>query len=155
MILLVTLSMSTITVTSPDFQAGKSIPEKFTCDSENVNPGITLTNIPKETVSLALIMDDPDAPGGDFVHWVVYNIEPGGSIRENTVPGIEGSNGRGTIGYTGPCPPTGEHHYHFKIYALDTRLNLPPGASKKTVQDEMAGHILATGELMGVYSRKK
>jgi len=146
---------ATLTVTSPDFQDGKMIPEKFTCEGSNTSPAISITNIPKEAVSMVLIMDDPDAPNGGFDHWVVFNIEPGGNILENSVPGIEGSNGKGEAKYTGPCPPTGEHHYHFKVYALDMMLNLKIGATKKNVLENMTGHIIAWGEIVGLYSKKQ
>lgn len=151
----ISIILSTITVTSPDFHGGKLIPEKYSCDGENISPGLTLTNIPKETISLALIMDDPDAPDGDFVHWLLYNIEPGGSIAENSSPGIEGVNSKGKTGYTGPCQPSGTHHYHFKIYALDTRLNLKEGADKSSVLEGMKDHIIATGEIIGLYEQTK
>ncbi len=154
-IILTTFIQSTLTITSPDFQEGKMIPEKFTCEGENISPAITITKIPNEAVSMVLIMDDPDAPNGGFDHWVMFNIQPGGSINENTSPGIEGANGKGEPKYTGPCPPTGEHHYHFKVYALDVMLNLKAGVSIKTVMDEMHDHIIATGEIVGLYSKQQ
>ncbi|MEO8086020.1 MAG: YbhB/YbcL family Raf kinase inhibitor-like protein [Bacteroidota bacterium] len=154
-IILASLFQATLTITSPDFQEGKMIPEKFTCEGANISPALTITNIPKEAVSMVLIMDDPDAPNGGFDHWVVFNIEPGGNILENSVPGIPGVNGRGESNYTGPCPPTGEHHYHFKVYALDMMLNLKSGVSKKSVLDNIAGHVIASGEIIGLYSKKQ
>ncbi|CAN5433568.1 hypothetical protein BH11BAC1_BH11BAC1_02950 [soil metagenome] len=154
-IILISLFQATLTITSPDFHEGKMIPEKFTCEGANTSPAITITNIPKEAVSMVLIMDDPDAPNGGYDHWVVFNIEPGGNILENTVPGIQGANGIGEANYTGPCPPTGEHHYHFKVYALDMMLNLKSGAGKKSVIDNIAGHVIASGEIVGLYSKKQ
>jgi len=146
---------TSLTVTSPDFQEGKMIPEKFTCEGDNTNPAFGIDNIPKETVSMAIIMDDPDAHNGGFDHWVQFNILPGASITKNTSLGIKGANGKGTNGYTGPCPPTGEHHYHFKIYALDKMLNLKEVATKKAVLSAMQGHVLASGEIVGLYSKIK
>ncbi|HTF02418.1 MAG TPA: YbhB/YbcL family Raf kinase inhibitor-like protein, partial [Bacteroidia bacterium] len=105
------------------------------------------------TKSLALIMDDPDAPSGDFVHWVMWNIPVQEKIAENTAPGMQGLNGRKETKYTGPCPPSGTHHYHFKIYALDTELSLLTTTDKQGLLLAMKGHILGTGELIGLFKK--
>jgi Raf kinase inhibitor-like YbhB/YbcL family protein len=146
--------MKELTVKSPAFEPNKQIPEKYSCDGENINPPLTIENIPKETKSLALLMDDPDAPSGTFDHWVVWNIPPSTSkIAEHTVPGTEGLNSAREHGYHAPCPPSGTHRYFFKVYALDMELGLGANAKKKDVEKAMQGHILAKGELVGLYSR--
>jgi hypothetical protein len=148
-----TMLSETLTLTSPAFENTESIPAKYTCDGENINPEIEITDIPAEAVSLLLIMDDPDAPMGTFTHWVVWNIPTDMQIDENSTPGIEGNNSAGQASYTGPCPPSGTHRYFFKIYALDIELDLENGAERSLVEDAMNGHVLAHGELMGTYSR--
>lgn len=129
------------------------IPVKYTCSGENINPEISISGIPAETKSLALIMDDPDAPSGDFVHWVMWNILTDGKISENSAPGVQGVNDFGENKYGGPCPPSGTHHYHFKIYALDTKLELPTETDKQGLLKAMEGHVLASGELVGLYMK--
>ncbi len=141
-----------LAVMSPSFANNTNIPSKYTCDGENINPQIIVTDIPATTKSLALIMEDPDAPV-TFDHWVMYNIPPDGNIAENSAPGIQGVNGKLINKYIGPCPPTGTHHYHIRVYALDMMLNLGVGASKKSVKAAMLGHILASGELVGLYKK--
>ena len=131
------------------------IPPKYTCEGMDINPPIEVSNIPENTKTLAMIVEDPDAPGGVFDHWLVWNIYPNEAITENNNPGINGTNSFGKTGYGGPCPPTGAHRYYFKVYALDTELDLLAGSGKKALQDAMNGHILATGELMGYYEKKK
>ena len=153
MIMAFTLT-KTLTVKSPAFADGELIPAKYTCDGENISPEITVENVPEGTKTLALIMDDPDAPKGTFVHWVMWNMPVTKTLRENTAPGTQGKNGRGENKYTGPCPPSGTHHYHFKIYALDTRLDIPASSDKAALLYAMKGHILAEGELTGLYSKK-
>lgn len=148
------LVQTTLLISSPSFDFEGHIPAKFTCDGEEVNPHLTIRHIPEETKSLALIMDDPDAPGGVFDHWLVWNIPPQETITENSVPGIQGKNGAGKAEYHGPCPPSGTHRYFFNIFALDTLLDLKPGATKKQLEDAMQGHIVGTGELIGLYSRE-
>lgn len=141
-------------ISSPAFRYGDDIPDTYTCDGENINPPLRIGGVPKEAKSLVLVVDDPDAPGGTFDHWVVWNIPPGQrEIRPGDVPGKTGRNSRQRNDYIGPCPPGGLHHYYFKLYALDTMLNLDDRADKKTVEEAMDGHILATGKLMGVYAR--
>lgn len=141
-------------ITSPDFENNKSIPVKFTCEGDDVNPTLILEGIPKEAKSLALIVDDPDAPGKTWVHWVVYDIPIVGRIDENSVPGKEGMTDFGKKGYGGPCPPSGTHRYFFKIYALDKALDLNEGIRKPDLEKAMQGHILDKAELMGLYKKR-
>ena len=141
-------------LTSPAFENNTPIPLKFTCQGEGVNPPLVIENIPENTQSLALIADDPDAPGGTFVHWVVYDIPVIGRIEENSVPGKQGSNTGGGISYVSPCPPTGTHRYLFKIYALDKVFNLNEGVSKPSLESAMLGHILEKAELIGLYKKR-
>lgn len=140
-------------LTSPDFNHEEMIPKKFTCQGANINPKLKIANIPAGTKSLVLIIDDPDAPGKIWVHWVVFNIPVTNEIAENSVPGKQGSNDFKTNKYGGPCPPTGIHRYFFKIYALDTLLSLNEGASKEEVERAMKGHILSQTELIGIYKK--
>jgi Raf kinase inhibitor-like YbhB/YbcL family protein len=147
--------MKTLSVSSPAFENSKLIPAKYTCDGDDVNPPLTIEGTPAETKSLVLIVDDPDAPSGTWDHWVVWNIQPISSIAEDTVPGTEGVNTYRRHSYGGPCPPWGTHRYFFKVYALDTMLNLSPNSSKKDVEKAMQGHVLAKGELIGLYRRSR
>lgn len=140
-------------ITSPEFKNNEFIPKKFTCEGNDVNPTLIIEDIPKEAKSLALVVDDPDAPMGTWVHWVVYDIAAVSKIDENSIPGKQGSNDFGRKDYGGPCPPSGTHRYFFKIYALDTQLNLAEGISKKTLEKAMNGHILDKAELIGLYQR--
>jgi len=140
-------------ITSPAFKDGEKIPSKYTCDGENINPELNIEGIPEGTKSLVLIVDDPDAPAGTWVHWVVFNIPvpPNATeikIAENSVPGEEGMNDFKKTSYGGPCPPSGSHRYYFRVYALDTKLNLD-FATKSDVELAMKNHILAKGELIG------
>jgi len=146
---------NTLTVYSTVFSHKGHIPSEYTCDGRDINPPLEVENIPEGTKSLALIMEDPDAPRGTFDHWLVWNISPNEAIAEQTNPGISGINDFGNTGYGGPCPPSGVHRYFFKVYALDTKLELLAGADKKTLHDAMNGHILSEGEIMGLYQRKK
>lgn len=143
-------------ITSPAFSNNETFPAKYGCSGEGVNPPLEISDVPAGAVSLVLISDDPDAPSGDFVHWLVWNIDPATTqIAENSVPvgAIQGSTSMGEPGYVAPCPPSGTHHYHFKIYALDTKLDLPTSANKAKVLSAMEGHVLAQGEIIGLYSR--
>lgn len=142
-----------LSVKCPAFGENEMIPVKYTCSGENINPEISISGIPAETKSLALIMDDPDAPSGDFVHWVMWNILTDGKISENSAPGVQGVNDFGENKYGGPCPPSGTHHYHFKIYALDTKLELPAETDKQGLLKAMEGHVLASGELVGLFKK--
>ena len=138
------------------FKQGEKIPVKYTADGRDVNPLLKISGIPDEAESLVLIVDDPDAPVGDWVHWLVFNIPVSTTrIKENSVPsGVQGTNSWGRNDYGGPSPPSGTHRYFFKVYALDSELDLDESASKKDVVKAMQGHILDKAELMGVYERK-
>jgi Raf kinase inhibitor-like YbhB/YbcL family protein len=141
-------------VKSPAFENNRPIPVKYTCDGADVNPPLTIEGVPEETKTLVLIVDDPDAPMGTFDHWVVWNIPPTTRIiEENTAPGKEGISSYGKHSYGGPCPPSGTHRYFFKVYALDTQLDLKLSSTKRDVEKAMKEHVLAEGELVGVYSR--
>lgn len=143
-------------ISSPVFKNNEPIPPKYTCDGENISPPLQISGAPEGAKSLVIIVDDPDAPGRTFVHWTVWNIDPEiGEIPENSVPkgGKEGMTDFGRPGYGGPCPPSGVHRYFFKLYALDTILDLPEGATKQDIEQAMQNHILAKCELIGLYSR--
>lgn len=152
-----------LTITSEAFANGQSIPTKYSCVGRNISPPLAWNEPPAGTQSFALIMDDPDAPVGTWVHWVLYNISlakrdlqedlpiTGKNMDPNAI--YVGKNSSGNIGYDGPCPPGGTHRYIFKLYALDTTINLLPGVSKEQVLKEMDGHILAQGELVGTFSK--
>ena len=146
-----------ITITSPSFSEGGTIPKLYTCDGSDLSPQLEWTGVPQETQSLALIVDDPDAPAGTWVHWVLYDLPPDLSGLPEAVSGAgtQGKNSSSKLAYSGPCPPKGSpHRYYFKLYALDTLLKLKEGgASKADVEKAMAGHILAQGQLMGKYGR--
>ncbi|MEJ2103299.1 MAG: YbhB/YbcL family Raf kinase inhibitor-like protein [Ignavibacteriaceae bacterium] len=150
-----------IKLTSIAFREGDYVPKKFTCDGENVSPPLDWNGVPAEAKSIALICDDPDAPMGTWVHWVIFNIPSSTNKLSEKVPTdkvledgtTQGSNDFRKIGYGGPCPPGGTHRYYFKIYALDKRIELAPGATKGELLHEMNGHIIAEGMLMGKYSR--
>jgi len=145
--------MKELKMKSSAFQPKQAIPEKYSCKGEDINPPLSIEGVPKEAKTLALVMDDPDASNGTFDHWVVWNIPASTkSIDENTVPGTEGINGMRQKGYTGPCPPSGTHRYFFKVYALDTELKLGSNARRSNVEKAMEGHILAKGELIGLFS---
>lgn len=143
-------------LTSPAFNHQKQIPSKFTCDGENISPPLEFLDVSEQAQSLILIVDDPDAPGGTWVHWVVFNIEPRTlGVEENSKvsSGTEGINSWGNRNYGGPCPPSGTHRYFFKLYALDTLLELTETADKAAVEKAMQGHILGQAELIGLYSK--
>ena len=140
-------------LTSPAFENNKNIPKRFTCDGEGNNPPLKIDRIPENTKSLVLIVDDPDAPMGTFVHWVVYDIPVISSIREGSVPGKQGMNTTRGVDWVSPCPPSGTHRYIFKIYALDKVLDLKEGAAKAAVEKAMKDHVLDKAELTGLYKR--
>jgi Raf kinase inhibitor-like YbhB/YbcL family protein len=155
-------TMEKITISAEVFKEGEIIPAEYTCEGKNVSPSLSWKGIPAGTKSIAMIMDDPDAPGGTFVHWLLFNIPgntqklPKGIPRNQTLDdgSLQGKNDFERLGYGGPCPPPGKpHRYYFKIYALDTKLKLQPGASRQQLENAMKGHILSTGELMGKYQR--
>lgn len=144
-------------LTSPVFTHEGMIPKRYTCDGLDISPPLVISDVPEEAESLVLIMDDPDAPSGTWDHWVVFNISP--SVREiEEELGPEGVFGVGTSGetmYQGPCPPDREHRYFFRVYALDTLIDLPEGSKKHEVERAMSEHILDEAELMGVYDRAR
>ena len=150
-------------LTSSAFEAGGAMPAKYTCDGQGINPPLQIYDVPSQTISLALLMDDPDIPEAAkksfnvevWDHWVVFNMPPDTkNINEGENPaGLLGKNTRGNFAYGGPCPPDGEHRYFFKLYALDTILNLPDGSTKAEVEQAMNGHVLETVELIGRYKR--
>jgi Raf kinase inhibitor-like YbhB/YbcL family protein len=146
-------------ITSPAFAPGEAIPAKFTCDGDDISPPLQWDKPPRGTQSLVLIMDDPDAPVGTWVHWVVFNLPPDTpGLPENATELPKGSgigqNSWSRLGYGGPCPPKDTHRYFFKLYAVDERFDLPNGASKDQLLGLMEGRILAQGELMGTYTRQ-
>ena len=141
------------TLTSPAFQHNQSIPSQYSCQGADVNPPLLITGIPSGTKTLALIVDDPDAPMGMWVHWVVYNIPPGPEIKENSVPGVEGLNDFGRTAYGGPCPPSGTHRYFFKLYALDQEIPPTKKMTKKDLLAVMKNHVVAETNLMGVFAK--
>jgi hypothetical protein len=142
---------------SPAFNEGGLIPRQYTCDGDNVNPPLTMSQVPPNTQSLTLIIDDPDAPAGTWVHWLVWNINPHTTeIPEASVPegSTQGLNDFGNQKYGGPCPPSGSHRYRFTLYAMDTALNLAPTTTKDQLLKTMAGHIVAQAQLVGTYHRQ-
>ncbi len=151
-----------IQVSSAAFENDGLIPPQYTCDGADLSPPLSWNSVPEGTRSLALIADDPDAPMGTFVHWVLYDLPADARELQEDVPDAktlpngakQGTNGFGRIGYGGPCPPSGTHRYFFKIYALDTPANLPPGQKKAQLLKAMEGHILAQGQIMGKYKRR-
>src|SRR6266436_1140244 len=146
-----------ITVRSPAFHQGGDIPAKFTCDGGDTSPPLQISGIPSDAKSLVLIADDPDAPSGVFTHWLVWNIPPQtNSVVEGSGPkGVHGTNDFGKSGYKGPCPPPGTHRYSFKIFALDRELDLRSSAKRSQVDAAIKGHVIAQGELVGRYARRK
>lgn len=150
-----------IRLTSTAFTEGGTIPKKYTCDGADVSPPLEWDNVPEGTKSFALICDDPDAPMGTWVHWVLFNLPADARSLPEAVPpdkelpsgARQGTNDFRKIGYGGPCPPGGTHRYYFKLYALDTTLDLPAGCTKAQLLRAMEGHVLAEGQLMGKYSR--
>lgn len=140
-------------LSSPAFGPKQMIPKQFTCQGGDINPPLTIEGIPEGTKSLALIIDDPDAPMGTWIHWVVFDIPVGTVIDENSVPGKQGRNDFGRNNYGGPCPPSGTHRYFHKIYALDTILELKEESSKRDLEKAMQGHILDKAELIGLYKK--
>ena len=147
--------MKQLFVKSLVFENNSYIPSKYTCDGENVNPPLTIEQVPESTKSLVLIVDDPDAPGGTWDHWIVWNIVPTFQVAEDSVPGTEGMNSFQKKSYGGPCPPSGTHRYFFKVYALDSKLNLSQSSRKKDIEKAMQGQIIAQGQLIGLYRRIK
>jgi Raf kinase inhibitor-like YbhB/YbcL family protein len=151
-----------IKVVSASFTEGGIIPKQYTCDGKDVSPSLSWSGVPEDAKSIALICDDPDAPGGTWVHWVLFNLPPKTDGLAEGVPSSKtlkngakhGANDFRKFGYGGPCPPSGTHRYYFKVYALDTMLDLDPGITKGDLVEAMKGHILAEGQLMGRYKRQ-
>lgn len=148
-------------IQSSAFKNNEAIPEKYTCDGEEINPSLTFSDVPQTAQSLALTMTDPDAPSGEWVHWVVWNINPKtsevaeGSIPDNGIQGQTSANeGGGPVyGYGGPCPPSGTHRYVFRLYALDSMMDIDIETGVNELKEAMRGHIIAESELIGTYTR--
>jgi hypothetical protein len=148
---------ATITVSSNAIADGDDIPAEFTCDGENVPPDLAWADVPPDTVEMAVIMDDPDAPGGTFTHWTVWGLEPDASSLDGDLPAgaVEGTNDFGDAGYRGPCPPEGDdpHHYRFRVLALDSSLDLPEGAALSELSAAIGDHVMGQGQLQAIYAR--
>jgi len=150
-------------ISSPDFLQGQPIPRKFSCEGMDISPRLNWKDAPGGTASFALIVNDPDAPAGDWVHWILYNIPADSDELAEGIPGekvlkngaLQGRNSWHQVRYGGPCPPSGTHRYFFRLYALDCRLKLEAGAERQELLRAMQGHILGQAELMGTYTRKK
>ena len=152
----------TLSLSSTAFRDGERIPAKYTCEGQDISPQLEWDGVPEESKSLALIMDDPDAPGGVFTHWVLFNLPPDSRDLPEAVPSasqlssgaLQGRNDFSRMGYGGPCPPPGRpHHYRFTLYALDKQLDLRAGVSKEQLLEAMKGHILEQARLTGTYQR--
>lgn len=140
-------------IQSTAFKNGEKIPSEFTCDGENGSPPLAIADVPEGAVSLVLIVDDIDAPGGVFDHWIVFDLPVLPEIRSGQEAGVGGRNSFGKTGYGGPCPHRGEHRYYFRIFALDTKLGLPAGSARDAVERAMRGHVLERADLAGKYAR--
>jgi len=149
------ISYTLMQLSSPAFAENHKIPSRYTCEGENVNPPLKIGKIPTDTKSLAIVIDDPDAPVNTWVHWIAWDIPVTHFIKENTQVGTKGMNDFQHCGYEGPCPFSGTHRYHFKVYALDTLLSLPYGSRIRTLEKSMSGHILGFGEMVGLYKKKE
>jgi Raf kinase inhibitor-like YbhB/YbcL family protein len=149
--------MSEFALESDVFQNAQPIPRRHTCDGEDLSPPLRWSNVPEGTRSLALIVDDPDAPSGVFTHWIAWDLDPAeGGLGEGTAAPSDGRNDFGATGYRGPCPPPGHgsHRYHFRLHALDTdELELGSGATKAELEQAIEGHVLTTADLVGTYER--
>lgn len=143
-----------VKISSTVFNNNGPIPPTYTCDADDISPPLVIKDVPRNAETLVLIVEDPDAPVGTWVHWVVWNIPVTENIQENSVPGTEGVNDFRKNSWGGPCPPSGTHRYFFKVYALDTQLKLPNSATKADVKAAMKGHIVGKGELVGLYTRR-
>jgi Raf kinase inhibitor-like YbhB/YbcL family protein len=151
-----TTSSAAMKLSSPDFKEGENIPARFTCDGKDVSPTLQIEGMPKEAKSLVVIAEDRDAPGGNFTHWLMWNIGPNFTeIVGNKPPSgaVQGVNDFGKNKYSGPCPPPGLHRYYFKLYALDTTLDLPRKSKRKAIDSAIKAHIIAEATLMGRYAR--
>jgi Raf kinase inhibitor-like YbhB/YbcL family protein len=154
LILATIISNPSLMVKSTAFANNNYIPLKYTCDGPNVNHALVIEDIPKNSKSLVVIMDDTDSPNGEFTHWLMWNIPPKKHIVENSAPGIQGVNSMLQNKYYGPCPPNGMHKYNFKVYALDIIIDLPKTADKKALLTAIEGHVLSKGVLIGSYYRQ-
>jgi len=150
----IAVSSAEMTLSSRSFEHQGDIPARFTCQGDDINPELTIADVPKEAKTLVLIVDDPDAPVGTWVHWVVINIPLTQVIREGSVPGDQAYNDFKRIAYGGPCPPSGKHRYFFKLYALDTAIPLAAQMKKRDVELAMKGHVIAETVLIGLYEKK-
>ncbi len=142
-------------VSSPAFKDSTFIPKQSTCEGKNVSPPLDIGEVPEDVKSLTVVVDDPDAPHGTWVHWIVWNIPVTHHIKESDSPGIEGINDFGTSWYGGPCPPTGTHRYFFRVYGLDDVIQLKEGSVREQLNKAMRDHIVAYGELIGLYKMSK
>lgn len=151
-----TSPITNMTLTSDQFADGASIPALYTCKGQGISPPLTISGVPDSAITLALIMEDPDATIGTFDHWLVYNMPASTTVlpAASTPPGTLGLSSSGDMHYVGPCPTTGVHRYIFTLYALDTTLSVPAGATKKALQQAMTGHIVAQASLMGMFSKQ-
>ena len=152
----VTQGENKMKLTSSAFENNQFIPAKYTCDGQNINPSLSINDVPEGTQSLVLIVDDPDSPSGTFTHWLIWNISPQtAEITEGNIPSeaAQGKNDFGKVGFGGPCPSSGTHHYQFKLYALDTTLDLASSVTKSDIEKAMQGHILDQTLLNGLYKR--
>jgi Raf kinase inhibitor-like YbhB/YbcL family protein len=148
-------TLANMKITSSAFKNNENVPSKYTCDGNNINPPLTFSDVPKNTKSLVLIVDDPDAPAGIWTHWTLWNIPPDTQIiPEGSEPSstVQGKTSFGTNKYGGPCPPSGTHHYYFKLYALDSVLNLSEKTDSGNLQKAMSGHVIEQTQLVGLYS---
>jgi len=150
-----TATQGKLTITSSAFTDGGAIPPKYGCSGESISPPLAISGVPGGAKTLALIVTDPDAPGGTFTHWLAWNIPPvNTSLAAGQAPGgSEGKNGYGKNGYGPPCPPSGSHHYVFDVYGLDASLTLDPSAERGEVEKAITGHIVAQGRIVGTYSK--
>jgi Raf kinase inhibitor-like YbhB/YbcL family protein len=152
---------TTMQVTSPAFKEGETIPKQYTCDGANISPALAWTGVPATAKTLALIVEDPDAPSGTWIHWVLFNISTSETglaeniLADKTLPkgALSGTSSFKKLGYGGPCPPSGTHRYYFKLYAIDGALSLANNATAQDVEAAMAGHVVGQGQLMGRYKR--
>jgi len=152
----ISIKSNTMEISSVAFTKDGTVPVKYTCDGDNINPPLAISGVPEGSQSLVLIVDDPDAPTGTWTHWTVWNIKPDTKeIKENSVPegSVQGTTSDGSVGYHGPCPPSGAHRYFFKLYALDSELNLDKSAKVDQLVSAMNPHVISQAELMGKYSR--
>lgn len=148
------ISYKRIDVSCAAFNENGFIPRRYTCDGKDVNPALNFDHLPGEAESLAMIVDDPDAPAGTWVHWVIWNIPVTHHLKEENTIGTQGINDFNKQHYQGPCPPKGTHRYFFKVYALDCKLEIPGSSNKTDLEKAMAGHILGFGELIGLYKKE-